>query len=213
MSEWKRVEPSPARLAANAANAQLSTGPKTPEGKARASRNSRTHGLSSRELVIRDHERAEFDEMLAAFQADLQPAGMLEMALFNQIVHAEWNLRRVRILEAELFDGSTDPLADENLTAKLDRLARYARRFENSFFRGIRELRTIQTNRSQRASVLPSVRETIPPRADTAKSVLAKRTHPAEARENDMKIFLASVERETDIWAAGHPRMGQAPRS
>jgi hypothetical protein len=71
----------------------------------------------------------------------------------------------------------------------------------------------VQTNRSQRASVLPSVRETIPPRADTAKSVLAKRTHPADARESDMRIFLASVERETDIWAANHRQRHDAPRA
>jgi hypothetical protein len=122
------------------------------------------------------------------------------VTLFNQIVHAAWNLRRVRILEAELFDGSTDPLADEKLDLKLDRLAGYAKRFENSLHRGIRELRTLQTNRSQRASIVPVVRETIPPRADTARSVLtAKRTHPAQAHENDMQLLLASIDREPEI--------------
>jgi hypothetical protein len=199
MAEWKRVEPSPARLAANAANAHLSTGPKTPEGKARSSQNARTHSLTARELVVQQHEREEFEQMLAAYHDDLQPAGMLEMALFNQLVHSAWNLRRVHILEAEIFNGSADPLADEAQDRRLDRLARYAKRFESSFYRALRELRTVQTNRSQRASVLPAVRETIPPRADTARAVLAKRTHPAEARESDMKILLASIERETDI--------------
>jgi hypothetical protein len=202
MSEWKRVDPSPAKLAANAANAQASTGPRTPEGKARSSQNARVHGLTSREVVVAEDEREIFEQFVAGYEQDLQPQGALELTLFNQIVHSAWNLRRVHILEAALFDGAADPLADDGCAAKLDRLARYAKRFENTLFRSTRELRTLQTNRAQRASVLPVVRETIPPRADTAKAVLAKRTHPAECGESDMRVLLASIERETDVLRA-----------
>jgi hypothetical protein len=207
MAEWKRVAPapavSPAKLAANAANAQHSTGPRTPEGKARSAANSRKHGLTAAEVVVHPDEQELWAGFLADNEADLQPSGILELTLFNQIVHAAWSLRRVRMLEAELFDGSTDPLADENLDRRLDRLARYARRFENSLHRGLRELRNLQTNRSQRASILPAVRETIPPRADTARSVLAaKRTHPSNAREADMRLLLASIEREPEVYRA-----------
>jgi hypothetical protein len=200
MSQWKRIESSPAKLAANAANAQASTGPRTPEGKARSSPNARTHGLSSRVFLVADNDREFFQEFLAAWEQDLQPQGALEATLFNLIVHSAWNLRRVHILEAALFDGAVDALADEACDKELDRLARYAKRFENTLLRATRELRTLQTNRAQRASVLPAVRETIPPRADTAKAVLAKRTHPAEAREQDMRILLASIEREADVF-------------
>ena len=203
MPEWKRHEPSPAKLAANAANAQLSSGPRTPEGKARSAANSRKHGLSAAEVVVRPGEQQEWADFVAAFEADLQPVGILETTLCNQIVHAAWNLRRVRILEAELSNGSTDPLTDDALAPKLDRLARYAKQFDNSMHRAIRELRNIQTNRSQRASILPAVRETIPPRADTARAVLAaKRTHPSQARENDLNLLLASIDREPDILRA-----------
>ena len=203
MSEWKRVEPSPAKLAANSANAQLSTGPRTADGKARSARNAQKHGLSAAELVIRPDEQAQWTEFLADYEADLQPVGVLETTLLNQIVHAAWNLRRVHILEAELFDGHTDPLADDALAVKLDRLARYAKRFESTLHRAIRELRIVQTNRSQRASIVPVVRDTIPPRAETARSVLAaKRTHPSQARESDMKLLLASLDRETDVLRA-----------
>src|SRR5207244_13451629 len=40
------------KLAANQANAQFSTGPKTPEGKARSAVNSRTHGLCAKEILV-----------------------------------------------------------------------------------------------------------------------------------------------------------------
>ena len=191
---WRRIE-------SNRQNSQLSTGPKTEEGKARSSQNARKHGLTSRELVIRPEEQELFQSFLADYEADLQPEGPLEYTLFNQIVHAAWNLRRVRELEAGLFTGGLDPLLDPEQDKKLDRLDRYARRFENSLHRGIRELRTLQTNRAQRASILPAVRETIPFRADTSKSVLrAKRTHPALCERDDLDLMLASIDREPQIF-------------
>ena len=44
--------PTPAQLAANRRNAQRSTGPKTPAGKARSARNALRHGLPSPEVVV-----------------------------------------------------------------------------------------------------------------------------------------------------------------
>ena len=147
MSQWKLHTPSPERLAANQANAQLSTGPKTPEGKKASSLNAVKHGLSARELVILPEDRSAFDELHAAYLAELQPSGILETEMFNSIVHAAWNLRRVRILEAALFDGNIDPLEDEQNEPKLARLARYYKRFESTLFKCTRELRTLQSNR------------------------------------------------------------------
>ena len=55
---------SPAQLTDNIANAQLSTGPRTSEGKARSAANGTRHGVTAREFVIREDERAEFAEFL-----------------------------------------------------------------------------------------------------------------------------------------------------
>jgi hypothetical protein len=49
-----------ARATANVANASLSTGPRTEEGKARSSRNAVKHGLTSKHLVIAPGEEQEF---------------------------------------------------------------------------------------------------------------------------------------------------------
>src|SRR6266852_72025 len=57
---------SPARLEANAANAQHSTGPRTPEGQARSSQNARTHGLTARDVLIAPDERDEFMQSSAS---------------------------------------------------------------------------------------------------------------------------------------------------
>ena len=47
-----------ARQTADTANACLSTGPKTPEGKARSSQNARKHGLTAEGLIIGPEDRA-----------------------------------------------------------------------------------------------------------------------------------------------------------
>ena len=151
MSQWKLHTPSPEKLAANQANAQLSTGPKTPEGKKAASLNAVKHGLTARELVIRPEDQPVFDELHAAYLSELQPNGILETGMFNSIVHAAWNLRRIRILEAALFDGSIDPLEDEQNEPKLARLTRYYKSFESTLLKCTRELRTLQSNRAARA--------------------------------------------------------------
>src|ERR1700761_7701695 len=50
-SQWPRMA-TPAQVAANQANSQKSTGPKSPDGKTRSSRNSFKHGLYSKDLVL-----------------------------------------------------------------------------------------------------------------------------------------------------------------
>jgi hypothetical protein len=93
---------SAARQTANAANARLSTGPRTEEGKARSSQNARQHGLTAAELVIAAEDREEFDELHAQLQSDVAPQGAIQQTLFDQLVSAAWNLRRIRRMEAEL---------------------------------------------------------------------------------------------------------------
>jgi hypothetical protein len=199
MSQWKLHTPSPEKMAANQANALLSTGPKTSAGKTRSAQNSLKHGLSARELVVRTEDQPAFDELHGAYLAELQPHGILETEMFNSIVHAAWNLRRIRALEAELFD-SADPLAidpilyDQN-EAKLARLSRYYKRFENTLLRCTRELRTLQTNRAARANSPEKVAEA--PLADPNQVSRAKRTH--------WQSFTDHVRAElglTDLWMA-----------
>jgi hypothetical protein len=77
------MSPSAARQSANVANARLSTGPQTPEGKAQSSQNARKHGLTAQDLVIGPEDREEFDELLAGLEVDVAPEGTLQQALFD----------------------------------------------------------------------------------------------------------------------------------
>src|SRR5690348_12151343 len=115
---------SPARAAANAANAQA-TGPRTEEGKARSSRNALKHGLTSRHLIVREDEREEFNQFQQSLQDDLGPEGALESFIFDQLVRAAWNMHRFQRLEADLMVNGLDPLLDDSAAKTLDRLHRY----------------------------------------------------------------------------------------
>lgn len=83
-----------ARIKANRKNATRSTGPRTPKGKRRASRNATTHGLLAQDVLLEDENEQLFGERRDAILADLNPSGELEQVLAERIIVCEWRLRR-----------------------------------------------------------------------------------------------------------------------
>jgi hypothetical protein len=160
------------RLAANAANAQHSTGPRTPEGQARSSKNARTHGLTARDVIIAPDEREEFEQLLNDYQTDVKPQGAIQLTLFDELVAAAWNLRRVRRLEVQLW--SDTELEDDQIQNKLDRLARHKTRIERTFHRSLKELKALQTNTVIEATLPPPVRRHVLPLSNAIE--ISKRT-------------------------------------
>jgi hypothetical protein len=150
--------------ASNRANAQFSTGPRTEEGKARSSQNALKHGLTAQQLVIKPEEQAAFEQLQAHYQAEIDPRGALQQTLFDELVAAAWNLRRVHILQAGI--DLLDPLSD--------RLARHHARFERTFHRALKALRSLQTEARLHAMLPPRVRQKTPFLA--APLVIAKRS-------------------------------------
>jgi hypothetical protein len=91
------------QIAANRSNAQRSTGPRTPNGKAKVSVNALTHGLTGRDIVLPNESPDEFDAFRAGLLISLAPQGALEAELANRIIAEAWRLRRVPTFEAALF--------------------------------------------------------------------------------------------------------------
>ena len=89
---------SPKQIEANRRNAQKSTGPKTPNGRAVSKMNALKHGILSKEAVVHGRCVKESDREFAAlhqrFWDELQPAGPVEEMLVDQIVTTQWRLRR-----------------------------------------------------------------------------------------------------------------------
>jgi len=70
-----------AQLAARRDKAQLSTGPKTPEGKKRSSLNAFRHGLTGQIVIHTPEDRAAFQQHCDAIREALAPVGALETDL------------------------------------------------------------------------------------------------------------------------------------
>ena len=199
---------SPAQNAANQANAALSTGPRTEAGKSRAAQNARRHGLTAAHLVIPESDRDSFDSMRDALTQQLAPQGELELTLFDTLLHANWNIRRCRIIEAGMMTpgvAAIDPLLLEQNEAKLRQLDRHARRHDASFHRALRELKALQTGREFRALALgPPLEqnEANPPEPSPLADLRAARQaylreHAAKARINGANMDLAIHRIET----------------
>ena len=90
---------SPQKLAANQANAQRSTGPRTADGKARSRLNSLKHGLLASEAVNRtvdgDAARDQFEALVDSYADHLRPEGPIEDSLVEKIALADWRLKRL----------------------------------------------------------------------------------------------------------------------
>ena len=63
---------------ANQANARLSTGPKTPEGKAVVRLNAIRHGLLARDVVLPGEDADAFEDLWKEVWAEFSPVGPIE---------------------------------------------------------------------------------------------------------------------------------------
>ena len=109
------------------------------------------YGLSARHLVIRDDEHDEFAALQDSLSRELDPQGAIETVIFQELLHAAWNLQRFRRVEADASLGTIADFSDPATTIVLDRLTRYQARAQRACQTAIQELRVLQTNRALRA--------------------------------------------------------------
>src|SRR5271166_2849305 len=100
------------KASTNRRNAQLSTGPKTEEGKSRSRRNAVKHGVLVSALLITEgqgaEDPAEFDELLGGLRQDFAPVGALEEMLVEKIAVCWWRQKRALRCEAGLIRAGMD---------------------------------------------------------------------------------------------------------
>jgi hypothetical protein len=94
---------SPNRLAANRANAQLSTGPITPAGKAKSSLNAVKTGLTGRTVLLPSEDAEAYETHLLQYLEEFAPVGVRETQLVQNLADTQWRLDRIPSLENGLF--------------------------------------------------------------------------------------------------------------
>jgi hypothetical protein len=106
---------SDAQIHANRANAELSTGPKTPEGKAKSSLNAVKTGLTGRTVLLPAEDAAAYQRHIQRFFDEYEPSTDAEEALVQSVADTEWRLLRIPSLEMGIY-----ALGRTELAAKFD---------------------------------------------------------------------------------------------
>ena len=132
-------------------NGAKSHGPVTPEGKARSSRNARTHGLTASRIVfLTPEEQEEYDTLLNDYTTRHLPKTPEELDIFNMLLHAAWRLRNLTVAEAQLYaKAGGDPLLceDPGVEKRAALLHRYRTTTERAYQRALNQLKAHQNNR------------------------------------------------------------------
>ena len=92
------------KLAANRANAQHSTGPRTADGKQRASMNGLRHGILAKSAfnakIDGEERRPEFDDLVAGLAQEYQPQTTTEVMTVQQLAGCYWKLAKIWTYES-----------------------------------------------------------------------------------------------------------------
>jgi len=151
MSSAKQIE-------ANRLNAKKSTGPKTPAGKARSSRNAFIHGLSSQRPTVTIENSAEFNAFANKFMDQYEPLDPSEIFLVRRIACMAWRIQRAQCYETLVLDNlccsipEDDTRTDQEVFSQLllddfrnhqtlAKLQRYETQLERCILRCMKELR------------------------------------------------------------------------
>jgi hypothetical protein len=165
-----------AQIAANRRNAESSTGPRTKEGKSRASRNAVTFGIYSTAGFVLPEDNRLYHLFCENFQKELSPKGPFEQTLAAEIVHAAWRLRRCSVIESNMVDPECDfqldPMANPATAPIQQSVDRARAQSHRILHRASAELRRLQTEREVHTELEP---------AQTPESPTTKRTQSAVA--------------------------------
>jgi hypothetical protein len=176
------------RLAVNRANAQLSTGPKTPEGKAVSSLNAVKTGLTGRSVLLPTEDAEAYEAHLLHYVEAYAPVGEREIQLVQSLADTQWRLDRIPNLEtgffalgrlrcAELFlEEKNPPVRRAMMDAHI--LIEDAKHFKNlhlqesrlsrRFQQDAKELKELQAQRKKEQEEQEQTEKTAAPKALTA---------------------------------------------
>jgi hypothetical protein len=141
----------------------------------------------------------------------LKPSGPLQEIIFKRALESAWNLERCRLAVETIHHNNPeiDPLVDEQNEPKYARIHRYAREFETSLYKAMRELGKLQSEIQFRHEVHnlteaevsdPELYETTPQSlsevcnfAEVVKAYQAGNRNEAKARSTNLKTELEAL--------------------
>lgn len=167
------MEISERKRAANRANAAKSTGPRTPEGKRRSSRNARRSRFLASSLLIDHESRDRFNNLLHSLNATYAPQDSVEQVLIEKMAAAHWRLLRIWAIETASLNHETrlqavavpnEPPPVQVMLAihamsdshrHPDTFGRYERRYDREFYQAMTALTKYREEKMQKRSHQP----------------------------------------------------------
>jgi hypothetical protein len=110
---------SEAKLAANQANAQKSTGPRTDAGKALTRHNAVRNALTGQTILLPTDDAVRYQKHCEAYHKELKPVGAFETILAQAIADHDWRLARIPVLEASFYALGARELGDDTMSMQL----------------------------------------------------------------------------------------------
>ncbi len=212
--------PSDAQLRANRANAQKSTGPRTPEGKDRSRLNATTHNITGLASLRTGPEQDAFDAYFVRLLPGFNATSDLEHELASRIIDVMFRLARISTLEvnilavgdseAEPAVHSDDPVAHALAQAKnfirdsraLTNLSLYEQRLSRTLAKDLDTLQRLQHPKPSKDSNNPG-RAAKPPRPDVIRFGYPDPDKPGEFIDTLSPIYLPREEAHSPASSIG----------
>ena len=189
---------SSAQLAANRANAQLSTGPKTEAGKAKVSLNAVKTGLTGRTVLLPSDDVAAYQATIARLTNHWQPATEEESVLVQSLADIDWRMQRIPVLEYGIYAMGAEEFADE-FAAEADPNIRRSKIQTRIFLTYHKKLMSLQSQdarlRRQREQDEARLRQ-----------LQGDRKYKEAQQRQEQQIAAANVARDRQSAAPSHPR-------
>jgi hypothetical protein len=187
--------PTAKQIAARRANAQKSNGPRTTAGKAASRFNALKHGIHAQSQIMFSESAEDLAELTAEYHELHAPANANERFLVDTLVNNEWRLRRLRVVEADLWQSAVDAYLEKHTETEsastgqafiacgpaFERLQRIVNSCERHYRNALKELRAL-------AAVPAAAPAPQPEESTTAsESVRSFRTNPQSDAEAEPK--------------------------
>jgi hypothetical protein len=195
---------SPARLAANRANAQLSTGPKSESGKISSSKNAKDEAaslsepkiqqvtaLTGRTVLLPDDDADRYENHLTQYKKAYQPVGERECELVQSLADTTWRLDRIPGLEEAIYARGCTEFAAE--VSDLDPRSRSASLHMRTYLAYERQLRNLNLQEMRlhrlREKLIAEIKQLQKEREQKEKDDLAIAAKLYVAAKHDRKPF------------------------
>jgi hypothetical protein len=156
------------QIAANRLNALNSTGPATPEAKAKTRLNALRDGITGQVITLSEEDSPIFEKLKTELIEDLAPKTTTELHLASSIAWDTWRLDHLRAVEMNLYAlGTQDPeceiecngtqlhtamsgaLTFVKQSKKLALMSIYEQRLNRSIHKNMEKLRELQAERKR----------------------------------------------------------------